>query len=903
VLHATATLTDSEVGETRTSHLEVATTLTGSRLEIAAAGDFTGVTAATTGWASSPPMNLNGTANVRLALYDFHGPFTVDSIDLSGQVSLGPSTVRDQAITSAVIDGDLLGGLATIRALTVEAPDTHVSASGVMALGPEGDSALKLTASSDDLARIGALAGVPLAGTADIKADVTGPASRPVARGTLNGRQLAYGTKASALALDSDFTVEVPDWDLTRVKGDATSEGTFIKAAGFDLVRMTLKAGLDGRELTLDTRLEETVRIVEIGGVVNFEPDGRTVALRHAEITAGQTTWALPQGEQARLRIGTDRIRVENLSFVRDAQRIDVTGGLALAPEAQAGEELTIQAHGVQIEDINSLLLSQRSFNGVVEGTVTVRGSAKAPDATGDITILNPQVNQVKFEQARGHVEYTNAVAKVDAELVQTTTNRLTVKGSVPLSGPGMDLRVTSTPVDLAFAQAFTTELTSIAGTGRFDLHVTGARNAPVVDGDVALENGSFSVDATGVRYQGLTAQLAFKGRHLDVRQFRVLDDAGHELRAEGGLDVVASDGLRSMDMKIVTNGFRILRNKFGTAEIDADLTADGDLGAPKIAGRLRVAGGRIEVDQLLQTTTKTVYSTQPLVPDEPVPADVAAAKSGSGPAPPPSPDTLFGRMDLALRLELPDDLVLRGRDLRTGGSFVSLGDMNLIAGGTLDLQKRPGGAMTAIGNLQLVRGYYSFQGKRFDIERDSQVRFQGMPSEPALNITATRTISGVDASVRVGGTIREPTVDLSSRPPLDDADLLALIVFGQPVNDLGSGERSTLAERAASMAAGVITAPVADSIARALNIDMVEIQAPTDSSAPVVALGSQVGTRLYIGVRQEIGHGDSSLVSIEYRIASALRLVTSIALGSVDRHLGNRKERSGVDLIYMVRY
>jgi len=898
VLRATATLTDSEFGGTRTTRLQVGTTLAGSRLEITAAGDFAGVTQATTGWASSPAMDLNGTADVRVALPDFHGPFSIDSIDVSGQVVLGPSTFREQPITAAVIDGDLVGGLATIRSLTIEAIDTRVSAAGIVALGPEGDSALTLTASSDDLTRVGALAGLPLAGAADLEAAITGPSNRPIARGKLNGRQLAYGTKASALTLDTVFAMELPDRDLTRAKGDGTVSAAFVKFSGFDVVRMETKANLDGRELTLDTRLEETARTVEIGGVIGFQPETRTVTLRHAQITAGQTTWALAQGQEARLSIGPDRIRVDRLTLVRDTQQIDISGGLALQPLAQAGEELAIQARGVRIEDINSLLLGRRAFGGVADGNITVRGSAKAPEAVADVTITDPRVDQVHFEHARAHVAYDNAVAIVDAELVQTAANRLTVKGSVPLSGPGLDLRVTSTPVDLAIAQAFTSEVSAIGGTGTFDFHVSGARNAPVVNGDVVLENGSFTVDASGVRYQGLAAQLAFKAGHLDVREFRVLDDAGHALVAQGGLDVLANDGLRSMNMRIGADGFRILNNKFGRTEIDADLRADGDLRAPKIEGRVRLAGGRIEVDQVLETTTKRVYATQPLVPDDPA---LTAESPGEGA---PSRDTLFGRMDLNVRLDLPDDLVLRGRDLRTGGSLVSLGDMNLVAGGTLDLQKRPGGPLTAVGNLELVRGFYSFQGRRFDVERDSTVRFQGAtPIDPALNVTATRTISGVDASVHVGGTMRDPTIDLSSRPALDDADVLSLIVFGQSVNDLGTGERTALGERAASMAAGMVAAPVADSIARALNLDMVEIQAPTDSSAPVVALGSQVGTRLYIGVRQEVGRGDSSLVSVEYRIASALRLVTSIALGVADRHLDNHKERSGVDLIYMVRY
>ena len=104
------------------------------------------------------------------------------------------------------------------------------------------------------------------------------------------------------------------------------------------------------------------------------------------------------------------------------------------------------------------------------------------------------------------------------------------------------------------------------------------------------------------------------------------------------------------------------------------------------------------------------------------------------------------------------------------------------------------------------MRGFYDFQGRRFEVLRDSQIRFQGLrPIDPALQVGAQRIISGVTAIVNIRGTARQPVVRLSSSPPLDEADVLSLIVFNQPINQLGEGERLNLAERAGGLAAGYL--------------------------------------------------------------------------------------------------
>jgi len=253
----------------------------------------------------------------------------------------------------------------------------------------------------------------------------------------------------------------------------------------------------------------------------------------------------------------------------------------------------------------------------------------------------------------------------------------------------------------------------------------------------------------------------------------------------------------------------------------------------------------------------------------------------------------------------LPDDLVLRGRDMQASFSRIGLGDMNITVGGDLNIRKSPSAEPEIIGTVNVVRGYYDFQGRRFDVLRDSQIRFLGnIPIDPALQVSAERTISGVVAVVNVRGTIREPSVTLSSQPPMDEADVLSLIVFNQPINQLGEAERLNLIERAGTMAAGYLTTPLSNSIANALDLDMFEIRAAGGiNGQPSVALGQQFGSRLFVSFRQEFGMDDRSELSFEYRINELLRLVSTVVQGAQQTHRTQRVDTSGSDLIFVISY
>jgi translocation and assembly module TamB len=190
---------------------------------------------------------------------------------------------------------------------------------------------------------------------------------------------------------------------------------------------------------------------------------------------------------------------------------------------------------------------------------------------------------------------------------------------------------------------------------------------------------------------------------------------------------------------------------------------------------------------------------------------------------------------------------------------------------------------------------------------RDGMITFRGdTPVDPALNVAAERTISGIVARVNVGGTMREPTVTLSSQPPLDQTDILSLIVFNQPANRLGQGEATNLGERAAQIAGGFVASPLSSSLGRALNVDIFELDPTGDEGeGPTVTVGQQVGERLFLKFRQLFGARDSSEFQLEYQLSDFLRLQGSFAEGqsSANRYLTRRVERAGIDLVVFFSY
>ena len=161
---------------------------------------------------------------------------------------------------------------------------------------------------------------------------------------------------------------------------------------------------------------------------------------------------------------------------------------------------------------------------------------------------------------------------------------------------------------------------------------------------------------------------------------------------------------------------------------------------------------------------------------------------------------------------------------------------------------------------------------------------------------------------MHVTGTAKAPELQLTSTPPLDESDILALIVFNRPVNELGSGERTSLAATAGGIAGGFIAAPLGESIGRALDLDLFEITTSTDDGTlgAGVTVGQQIGDRMFFKLRQEFGERTTSEFMLEYQLTDFLRMEANAApetSGSANRIGQRRIERAGANLVFFFSY
>jgi autotransporter translocation and assembly factor TamB len=166
------------------------------------------------------------------------------------------------------------------------------------------------------------------------------------------------------------------------------------------------------------------------------------------------------------------------------------------------------------------------------------------------------------------------------------------------------------------------------------------------------------------------------------------------------------------------------------------------------------------------------------------------------------SPVSLYDSATVDIHLKLPDDLVLRGSDLQTAYSRIGLGNMNMTIGGDLNIRKSPGGEPDVVGTVSVVRASTNFRGGVSRCCATARSASGVETDRSALEVGAQRRFRR-DGHQNIRGSVRQPTVSLTSSPPMDEADVLSLIVFNQPLNQLGEGERLNLAQRAGSMAAG----------------------------------------------------------------------------------------------------
>ncbi len=181
------------------------------------------------------------------------------------------------------------------------------------------------------------------------------------------------------------------------------------------------------------------------------------------------------------------------------------------------------------------------------------------------------------------------------------------------------------------------------------------------------------------------------------------------------------------------------------------------------------------------------------------------------------------------------------------------------------------------VGTANLLRGNYTFAGRRFRLER-GRIRFVGnQPVNPILDIEAEANLTGLNATINVTGTGNQPEIAFSSIPALPQDELLSRMLFGASISELSAPEAVQLAAAVASLNSGGGLDPI-NQLRRAVGLDRLRIL-PSDTatgSGTSIAAGKYITRRIYVELITD-GKGYSA-TQLEFQITRWLSILSTIS-------------------------
>lgn len=912
-LVANGTLTDSTILGGHVPKLAFDATVAHDTLQVKASGQFSDFDPAVLSGKPETQGSVAGVLDVDTTLTAVSRGVTPESVQATGTVALERSTIGGLEITRAKVDGSYHDSTADVRTFDIAGRDVNVQASGILAVNDSGSSNLKVHADSSNLAEIGKLVNQPLSGLGKVDATVTGNRHELQATGNLIADGVKYGDNG-ALTLSSDYTAKIPDLTLADATIAAKPHATFVTVAGQNINEVDGTVNYQRKQLEFDLTAKEPQRSLAATGSLVVHPDHQEVHLKALGLQTSGVTWQLASGSEATINYAEDDIAVSNVTLTSGDQRISADGRFG-----KAGDTLKVTLENVDLASVDALLLQEPRLSGRLNASGAVTGATDAAQVKADFRINQGGFRQFHYDTFGGSVEYVGAGLTLDAKLEQNPTTFITAKGYVPTAAfkggsaeqresahgaparpeDRIDLHVESTPIDLGLIQGFTSQVTDVSGTMQAKVDLTGSATDPHPIGTVTVQNGAFTVPATGVNYTKFEGKVDLEPDRVHVGAITVLDNHFNALNLSGDLAVHGRQ-VGGFQVYAHADDFKIIDNKMGNLRVNSDLQMVGELSAPRIEGNLGVTTGSINLDPVLAALTDSAYATAP-------------TEYASDGTPTPArenevnPASAFESLTMNVHVTVPDDLVVKAADLQAPGSPVGLGAINVTLGGDMRATKETGGSIALVGVVNTVRGFYTFQGRRFDLLRDGTVRFTGDPiSElnPVLDVRTRRLIKAVEARVNLRGTLKQPEIELSSNPPLENAEILSLIVFNQNVNELGETQQMSLLQQAQSITGSALTGSLARSVGQALNLNEFDINlAPESGRSPELTVGQQLGSDLYVRVQQGIGDQSQTNFVLEYELAKWLRLQTNVIQGATQQQLFQRMKGSGVDLLFFFSY
>jgi translocation and assembly module TamB len=412
--------------------------------------------------------------------------------------------------------------------------------------------------------------------------------------------------------------------------------------------------------------------------------------------------------------------------------------------------EASLDTSKFDVDPFLAMYLPSRpaGLRGETELHVSVRGPATDKtklEAHLTIPVLDASYQSLQIAAAGPiHVDYADSVLNIQPATIKGQDTSLQFQGRIPINRPEAMAVSARGSIDLRLIQLLQPDVQS-GGSIALDVSARGTLKNPGVNGQIRLQNASFSTEQMPLGVQDLNATMQVSDTSVQI--INGSGKLGGGPVTLGG-SVVYRPQLQ-MNVAVSAKSVRLrypegMRTIFG-----ADLTLSGNQQASLLQGR-------VLIDALSFTSDFDLSSFM---------------AQFTGTSAPPTGQSMADNVKLQIAVQSTSQLNAGTAQLGIEGSA----NLKVIGSASNPV---------VIGRADLTSGDIFFAKNQYHLERGLITFANPNQTEPVLNMLISTTINQYNLNITIRGPIEKLQTNYVSDPPLPPIDIINLIARGQTTTE-----------------------------------------------------------------------------------------------------------------------
>jgi hypothetical protein len=426
-----------------------------------------------------------------------------------------------------------------------------------------------------------------------------------------------------------------------------------------------------------------------------------------------------------------------------DELHLDVAGGDLFLRGSFSWPEMIrfeVEARSVKLDSLEAFIPDGYEIDGDLDLRLEISESFDYPEVALEARVYQPGLEGLQADTLLVIASYADSQLLVNRLIIEGEGQNCSVEGSLPLRlslsplqiegeyGDSIGVQIDLGRIDLRSLKLLTDEVDFLGGHIEGDITIGGTLGEPVWNGGGGIKGGDGIITRTNTYFSDFEAGFSFQDDIFTVQEMTASLMGGGSLGGGGNLKM---NGFLpdSIDFDLTAQNYMVNQVRYISSLLfDSDLEVVGSITGPEVKGDVTIQQGVMDVPIGGNGTTRGDDSSIPFF--------------------------------LQVDIQAENDLWIRNKQV----NIEIFLDMELV---TRDGEVRP------IGDLEIIRGTYTYFGTIFDIDEGEILFFGSDPINPSLNVLTTRQIRGTvtengsnvrvknDFQLTVYGTYRDVEFDI----------------------------------------------------------------------------------------------------------------------------------------------